>query len=110
MASTEKHAVGIKKHAENSNGKLKTADSGPMLALEPRILLDAALADTAAKVADAVVHQGDGTTHAEAKPAGKEMLLALAPMGRDHARREVIFVDAGAKNIKELLGKATPER
>ncbi|MDX8392687.1 MAG: DUF4347 domain-containing protein, partial [Mariprofundaceae bacterium] len=115
MANAEKQATQREKHTKIGNGKLKTGDSGPMLALEPRILLDAALADTAAKVTDAVIHQGDGTSHAEAKPAGKDMLLALAPMGRDQAardqiRREVIFIDAGAKNIKELLAKATPEK
>jgi len=88
---------------------MKTAAGGSMLALEPRILLDAALADTAAKVADAVSH--DGTTpHIEARQVDKDIFKALAPMGREQIRREVIFVDSRTDNLKELLGKATPNR
>ncbi|MDQ6972120.1 MAG: DUF4347 domain-containing protein, partial [Mariprofundaceae bacterium] len=83
-----------------------------MLALEPRILLDAALADTAAKVADAVAAHGV-VEHVSGKPQSDvgEAMAAMAPMLKgDQIRREVVFVDAAAENIEALLGKATPQR
>ncbi|PJC71409.1 MAG: hypothetical protein CO017_00165, partial [Zetaproteobacteria bacterium CG_4_8_14_3_um_filter_59_5] len=93
-------------HNERKHSRLDS-----MLALEPRILLDAALADTVAKVADAVASHGV-VEHSTFKPQSdvNDAMSAMAPVLRDQVRREVIFVDAGAANIEALLGKATPER
>ncbi|MDQ6972986.1 MAG: DUF4347 domain-containing protein, partial [Mariprofundaceae bacterium] len=120
MARPEKHAD-KRKAAKTINpslgqkGRFKTATGSTMMALEPRILLDAALADTASKIADAAAHHGDGTAHAPTPQVDKDIFKALAPMSRDgqgteHTRREVVFVEADTANLKELLGKATPNR
>jgi len=113
VARPEKPAINTGIEADSkprvSKNPMKTAAGGNMLALEPRILLDAALADTAAKIADAVSHDGNAP-HIEAKQVDKDIFKALAPMGRDQIRREIIFVDSRTENLKELLGKATPSR
>jgi len=115
-------------------GPLKTARGGTMLALEPRVLLDAAIGATAAGVADKQSdHAGDSDADGDAGAMGmvdagdagqdggeaaddggvqvdQAIFEALAPVSRDQARHEVVFVDARVENLPRLLGEATPNR
>ncbi len=84
-----------------------------LLALEPRILLDAAAVATGAEVAaDQVAQeQAEAAVNAEAQPGsaaqeadGQDPLLqALASYEPPSARREIIFLDRSVKDYETLL-------
>ncbi|HET7865960.1 MAG TPA: LEPR-XLL domain-containing protein, partial [Burkholderiaceae bacterium] len=82
-----------------------------MMPLEPRIMLDAAVAVTVAEV----IHADDShaapaadATASDAATAPAAVDAAGAAAQASPARHDIVFIDAGVRDLAELLGTMRP--
>ncbi|MEL7543833.1 MAG: DUF4347 domain-containing protein, partial [Pseudomonadota bacterium] len=96
----------------------RARQSTTLMALEPRIVFDAAAGATGDAAADAVAEQqaaqiafGDDTTtssHTAASGFDYDAIAATAA-NSDAVRRELVFIDAGVENPTQLIAAVDPE-
>ncbi|MEO0618072.1 MAG: DUF4347 domain-containing protein, partial [Pseudomonadota bacterium] len=95
----------------------RARQSTTLMALEPRIVFDAAAGTTADAAADAVAEQqaadiafgasGDAST---ANTGGFDYeAIAATAANADATRRELVFIDAGVENPTQLIAAVDPE-
>ena len=99
-----------KKRQEDLASRLEPTPSNMrLLALEPRIVFDAAAGATAEQAADHVAEQQAAAAVAEASPepngVSNELAQLDAVLPQTSARVEIAFVDMGVENVDQLIAQ-----